>query len=257
MSIHFLGLIFIISFMGSFHCAGMCCPFVYAALHRSPTPHSNHGVLWAYHGGRLLTYLILGTSFGIFGALLNQQAMRWGITYAAAWLSGSIVIFNGLSSIGGLQRVVKLPAIFLKFPSMTRTLWQLLDQHHPHSRAAMIGMITTWIPCGWLYAFVAIAMGTGSVVQGMTVMGVFWLGTLPILTTAGLGIDHLRHQLSPRLKLIAALSLVLLGIGSIGYRTDPFAAMKPIQGTTKVSPACHQPIPITLPSRSTTDQSDE
>lgn len=69
---------------------------------------------------------------------------------------------------------------------MGGALRRLMDRP-PVVRAAATGLFTTLLPCGWLYAFVVTAAGTGSgtPLHGAALMAVFWLGTLPMMLTVG------------------------------------------------------------------------
>jgi sulfite exporter TauE/SafE len=49
------------------------------------------------------------------------------------------------------------------------------------------GLISTWLPCGWLYVFAIAAAGAGGVAWGMLLMTAFWVGTLPLLSMVPLG----------------------------------------------------------------------
>ncbi|MBE7450024.1 MAG: sulfite exporter TauE/SafE family protein [Kofleriaceae bacterium] len=42
------------------------------------------------------------------------------------------------------------------------------------ARAALLGLLSAALPCGWLWAFVVVAAGTGSPVGGALVMTAFW-----------------------------------------------------------------------------------
>ena len=78
----------------------------------------------------------------------------------------------------------------------------------PVNRALVIGLLTGFLPCGWLYAFAIVAAGTGSVVMGAAVMVAFWAGTVPILASLGIGVQALTGTLGRRLPLATALVIV-------------------------------------------------
>jgi sulfite exporter TauE/SafE len=80
------------------------------------------------------------------------------------------------------------------------------------SRAAALGVLTAAFPCGWLYAFLAAALGAGGPFGGALAMAVFWLGTVPALVGAGLVLHRLAGAFRARLPLVAALALIVLGL---------------------------------------------
>ena len=85
-------------------------------------------------------------------------------------------------------------------------------------RAATIGLLSALLPCGWLYAFAVIAAGTASAAWGAAVMTAFWLGTVPVLASLGVGVQALTGTLGRRIPLATALLLVALGLYTIAGR---------------------------------------
>lgn len=87
-------------------------------------------------------------------------------------------------------------------------------------RSAALGLATGLLPCGWLYAFVLAAVGTGSIWSGAALLLAFWLGTVPAL----LGIGSLAQVLGARaqrwLPALSACVLLVLGLGSVWSRYD-------------------------------------
>jgi sulfite exporter TauE/SafE len=93
----------------------------------------------------------------------------------------------------------------------------------PTARALTVGLLTTLLPCGWLYAFVLTAAGTGSVRDALLVMIMFWIGTLPMMLALGVGVRRLAGPLRDRLPIFSALVLVAIGLYSLsgGVQKDP------------------------------------
>jgi sulfite exporter TauE/SafE len=85
----------------------------------------------------------------------------------------------------------------------------------PVARAATVGLLTTLLPCGWLYAFVITAAGTGSFIWGAVAMGAFWMGTLPMMAGIGLGAQTLAGPLRRHLPLATSVLLVAAGVWTI------------------------------------------
>ncbi|QKK06734.1 MAG: sulfite exporter TauE/SafE family protein [Planctomycetota bacterium] len=94
----------------------------------------------------------------------------------------------------------------------------------PVRRAVVIGLMTTLLPCGWLYAFVATAAGTGSAQFGVLTMFVFWLGTLPVLISVGAGVRAISGPLARRLPLVLPLLIIAAGLYTILSRVGVSAA---------------------------------
>lgn len=220
--------VFVASLCGSLHCAGMCGPFVAFAVGTSPvggalaTPRVSR--LWlhiAYHGGRLLTYSVLGAAAGALGAALDFGGAMVGLQRAAAILAGAMMIGFGFLTCLRLAgvRVGELP--------LPDALRQVVSRGHltalrlgPVQRAGMIGALTTLLPCGWLYAFAITAAGTASPLLGMVTMAVFWAGTVPVLASLGLGVQLLAGRLRGGVAWAASLAIVIVGTLTVMNRAN-------------------------------------
>jgi hypothetical protein len=85
----------------------------------------------------------------------------------------------------------------------------------PAVRALVTGLVTTLLPCGWLYTFVATAGGTGSALRGALIMATFWAGTLPMMLAVGAGAQRLAGRYARRLPLMTAMAVSVLGVMSV------------------------------------------
>jgi sulfite exporter TauE/SafE len=93
-------------------------------------------------------------------------------------------------------------------------------------RGYAAGALTTLLPCGWLYLFVLIAMGSGGVLPSMVVMGAFWIGTVPALTVLVVGAFRLAPRLRPWLPLAGSLLLLVTGLYTATGRAE--ADLRPL-----------------------------
>ncbi len=225
--------VFVASLLGSLHCAGMCGPFVaFATLHAkgvAPMRAGSGQLQLAYHGGRLLAYTALGLAAGLLGATLNLGGSLLGVGKLAGLFAGLLLMAVGLSRILSLTGI-RVPAL----PGATRVQrvvvagQALASRLTPRRRALLIGLLTTVLPCGWLYAFVAVAAGTGQSIYGALVMFVFWSGTVPILAGIGAGLGQLILRAGRPFQLAIALIVMGLGLQSIAGRWNiPAARMAP------------------------------
>lgn len=207
------------SLLGSVHCAAMCGGFVclYAGTgqqrHTAVAPHA------AYNAGRLVSYLLLGAVAGAVGHGVDRIGGVAGVGRLAAIVAGALmVVWGGSTLLAALgvrmsQRLAPravqaaLASVVVRFRGKSPTV-----------RGAATGLLTTLLPCGWLYVFVATAGGTGRVADAMLVMLVFWLGTLPMMVTVGLGAQRLFGAFQRRLPLVAAGAAVVLGFLSMAGR---------------------------------------
>ncbi|MBK8914978.1 MAG: sulfite exporter TauE/SafE family protein [Phycisphaerales bacterium] len=206
-----IGAVLLASLLGSPHCAGMCGGFALFAVGSAPGTRAI-ALQSAYHGGRLVTYLVLGALAGAIGAALDLGGGMIGVQRAAALMAGGMmVLFGGcaLASTCGLR----LPA-----PGIPQTLRHALAAGHrralrltPTARALVIGLLTTLLPCGWLYAFVITAAGTGNSLAAAVAMLAFWLGTLPVMGAVTIGARAISGPLGSRFPLLTSILLVAVG----------------------------------------------
>jgi len=173
-----------------------------------------------YHGGRLVTYTALGALGGALGAAVDLGGNSLGIQRVALTLAGAcMLLFAATALLRTLgARIPRAP-----LPS---SLKRLVAAGHraamglrPDRRALAIGMLTTLLPCGWLYAFAITAAGTGSPVLGAVVMVAFWLGTLPALAALGYGVQSLTGVLGRRLPIVTSIVLAAVGLWTLMGRT--------------------------------------
>ena len=217
------------SLLGSLHCAGMCGPFVAFAVGADARRSGGAFVLHAaYHGGRLVTYTLLGIAAGALGAALDLGGSWVGVQRAAAIIAGAIMVLFG---VGAILRVygVRLPAAPLPPRAQRVVLWghRAAMNMRPPRRALLIGLLSTLLPCGWLYAFAVTAAGTASPLAGGLTMAVFWAGTLPVLVSLGVGVQALSGALGKRLPLLTSLALVVVGVLCIAGRVTAPALARP------------------------------
>ena len=206
------------SLVGSPHCAAMCGPFT--CLYASGSGGSRLGIPHlAYNLGRLAAYLLLGVVAGALGSGIDGLGQIAGIGRLAGWIAGAAMVVWAVVTIAGAlgARVplAPVPAALRKLFSRSVSRW---DDKPPEWRAAALGLTTTLLPCGWLYAFVAVAASTGSVGGGVAVMTAFWIGTLPIMIGLGVGAAKLIGPFRRKLPLATGTILLILGLLAMAGR---------------------------------------
>jgi len=226
--------VFVVSLLGSLHCAGMCGGIVLMCVQADQpadgrtarlaiTPHL------AYHAGRALSYTLLGVVAGTLGVALDLGGGAVGFGRTAAVIAGTAMIGFGLIAIlrhmgvrvGGGRLPHWIAAPFQKAYRFAFTLPVVV-------RAGVIGLLTACLPCGWLYAFVLAAAGTASPIVGGLVMLVFWAGTVPILLGLGLGAQRLTAPLRRHAPTMTAVALMIIGGLTITNRMTIAAPTTPL-----------------------------
>ena len=240
----FYGAILVASLLGSLHCASMCGPFAAFALMRG-SKREPWLLQTLYHGGRLLAYATLGAVAGALGATLDLGSSLLGIGRVAGVVTGALLVALGarrILAILGL-RVPTFPGA-KNIGRWIGRAQQIAMRGEPVARSLGTGICTALLPCGWLYAFVAMAAGSGRAFSGAFLMLVFWTGTVPILAGLGTGVRELLARTGRALQVATAVLVMALGIVSIAGRWNIAVAQvtggQPGQATT-ASPPDHPP----------------
>lgn len=208
------GAVLTASILGSMHCVGMCGPL---ALWASGAAESNRGhSVWfpasLYHLGRLATYAIAGGLAGWIGQLVDWGGDTIGIQVMAARVAGFLMVAIGIGKLWGIWQARRSnelrPSLMGKFLVKLRPLVFSLPVS---GRAFVTGLLTTLLPCGWLYLFALIASGTGQPLHGAIVMSAFWLGSVPALVSLVAGVRFLTRKSTRWIPSVAALFLILAG----------------------------------------------
>lgn len=198
------------SLLGSAHCAAMCGGFVcfYAPESRALRGHA------LYNGGRLASYLALGAMAGALGAGVTQLGALAGIARGATVVGGAMMIVWGLTGILAAAgvRVSHGSALQRGLQAWIGDALEQLRGRSVATRALAMGLLTSLLPCGWLYVFVAAAGTTGRPLDGALVMLVFWVGTLPAMLAVGFGAQRLFGPLRRRLPVVSAVAVAVIGM---------------------------------------------
>ncbi|MFC4377323.1 sulfite exporter TauE/SafE family protein [Nocardia halotolerans] len=154
--------------------------------------------------GKLLSHTILGALLGVLGGVF---ALSIGLR---TWLqigAGVLIIVFGLAQLGvpGFRGIViEPPASWLR---TVRTGARLRTALAP----GILGIATVLLPCGVTLSVAALALATGSPVEGAAIMAVFVLGTGPMF--AVLGYAARLAATAWRGRLAMATGLVVVGMG--------------------------------------------
>ncbi len=233
--------VFAASVVGSLHCVGMCGPFVafYSGADGSAGVRRlvSHG---AYSGGRLLTYAVFGLAAGAVGAALDVAGSLAGFQRIAAVLAGATMIAWGVFALLQIRgaRIFKHGSGKGRIARIFRRGFSLVSDKPPVVRASVVGLLSGFLPCGWLWAFVVTAAGTGSAAKGAAVMTAFWAGTVPALLAVGFGTQLVSAPLRRHIPAVTAILLVALGLFAIlGRPASVTAAINKHQHTQQDVPA--------------------
>jgi sulfite exporter TauE/SafE len=222
-----LGTVFVASLAGSLHCAGMCGGFVAFYSASDPGQRGRRYLAHAfYSGGRLVSYLLLGALAGLLGAAVDLAGSLAGVQRVAAVAAGILMVGWGVYA---LIQALDYPIPNVPLPRLVQRLnarvYGTLKGRPPVVQAMLLGLFSTLLPCGWLYAFALLAAGTGGPWSGMIVMAAFWAGTVPVMLGLGLSLQWLAAPLRRRLPVLTAVALIAVGLlWLVGRTTMPMHA---------------------------------
>lgn len=234
-----LGSVIVASAAGSLHCAAMCGPLT--SLYLEPGNTRSRATLTrlslSHNLGRLAAYVMLGAIAGGLGSAIDLAGRAASVQRAAMVIAAGAIVAWGALTLAS--------ALGVHVPSLAPRAWNRgllkIRRKKPTVRAAMIGLLSAALPCGWLWAFVMVAGGTGGVPSGMAVMTAFWLGTVPMMMGIGTVAQPLIRRLGARLPVVTAIALIAVGVIALAARTPMLGAeLAPTaRGEVPTTPACH------------------
>lgn len=227
---------FLLGFLSSAHCVGMCGPIVLAtSTSREKMSRFVAGRL-LYNGGRVITYMAMGGLLGLLGfAIPLPDTQRW-ISIGAGvsvilfallpqlgnWMqrrSGPLGRMTALVSagIGRLARKEELPALF------------------------SLGLLNGLLPCGLVYVALAAALAYAEPVLSMSFMAGFGVGTVPVMVGVALFPRMFSQPVQQRLLRVVPLFTILVGALLIVRGLNlgiPYISPKLVPLTEQAEPEC-------------------
>lgn len=137
---------FLLGFVGSAHCVGMCGPLVLSM----PVRHLTEAARWMatglYHAGRIGVYALGGLLFGLVGRQFALAGWQQGLSIALGAAILCRLVFRGTRfKLGGFStHLQKAVAWLWNSPSPGKYFW--------------MGAANGLLPCGMVYIAVAAAL---------------------------------------------------------------------------------------------------
>jgi uncharacterized protein len=200
--------------LGSSHCLGMCGPFAITIGLGTRSGSSGLARQLAYSFGRIFTYSCAGALAGYGGLRIAGRGESFAYLQAAfCVLAGILLIGQGLLSLNLLPTFVthKGPNLtcgaLRNFGGLLRSRWL--------THVFLAGLFTGFLPCGLVYAYLALAASTADLFHGLATMALFGLGTMPAMVLVGAGGQLLSLAVRRRLFQVAAFCVILSGVLTI------------------------------------------
>ncbi|BBB23101.1 conserved hypothetical protein [Abyssogena phaseoliformis symbiont OG214] len=210
--------VFLMGLLGGVHCLGMCGGVVgmlSAGLDPQVRTNPKKVVLFHlnYNLGRILSYMLMGTIFGLIGTLLAQTLQMSVFDKVLRIFSGVLMVMVGLyigNWSSSIQILEKLGAkLWAKLQPLTQRFLPIRNLRS----AFFTGLLWGGIPCGLVYGALSFAVLSGSMLEGGLIMLAFGLGTLPsLLLMASLSTQLGFLIQKPWVRRLSGLLIIVLGI---------------------------------------------
>lgn len=200
--------VFIMAFLGSWHCGVMCGPLSCNFRKREN--------FFSYHLGRLISYAALVTLL-FFGVHYFLDLDSRGLKLGASLFFGVLLILFGLMQV----QVVPQPKRW--YFRLFKIQYQIIQKHKETLKKfpILLGLMTGLFPCGWLYSFVMVSSQMKSLPQALTIIFIFWLTSLPAFLVFTGFMNQLIKNVPVSYQRISAAVLILAGLLSIfGHWVD-------------------------------------
>lgn len=207
-----LYLILLASLFGSIHCAAMCGGFsVVCSQQKNPLLSQLF-----YNFGRLFSYQLLSVLAFFLGAQFNLLGISFGVQHLASYLTGIMLILAGAGSLVPKLNLERFYPKFLIFNFFSKILSRLNEiKTKGNLFSLLVGFFTGFLPCGWLYSFLAIAASTKDVGEAQLVMLSFWIGTVPLLFAIGQLSNLVSIPIKRYAPIIISLLMIFFGVYSL------------------------------------------
>jgi sulfite exporter TauE/SafE len=211
---------FAMGLISSLHCIGMCGSIIGTlTLSLSPEVRQNKTTLFFfvlnYNIGRISSYALAGALIGFLEVLLSLPFAQGQGHRVLQLLSASVMTGAGLYIAGWFPRFAYIERIGSKFWKKIEPFGRRLIPVKTRFHAFLFGMVWGWLPCGLVYAALALAATTGDSVKSSLTMFAFGLGTLPAVIGVGIMTATLtRLSRMKHFRLFVGLFMITLALFS-------------------------------------------
>jgi sulfite exporter TauE/SafE len=207
---------FLLGFLGSTHCLGMCGGLSSALglnTQSSSKTATFPALLLAYNIGRIFSYCIAGLVVGAAGFWLSQQLATFTLL---RYLAGAMLILMGLYLAQWFNGIAFTEKLGSKLWPFIQPLGKRFMPVNSIRDALCIGMVWGWLPCGLVYSALIWASLEASVSGAMLIMLFFGIGTLPAMLATGYFAQSLGKFIKQRwFRSSAGLMMISFGIYSL------------------------------------------
>jgi sulfite exporter TauE/SafE len=202
---------FLVALGGSAHCVGMCGGLVMAFTNNKKTNVS-------YQIGRLIGYMMIGGLVSLLGETIRDTFQSSELTLITTVFMGALLIFWGTKILFKKSIKLQLPSIFGKFSKKFYSLAHGKKIKSEILKSGIIGYLSIFLPCGFLYGVVLVIASFNSPLLGMAAMFTFWLGTVPAISFAPEILKKILIPIKNKAPILSSFALIFLGLVTISTR---------------------------------------
>jgi sulfite exporter TauE/SafE len=164
------------------HCVLMCGPLAMAhARIWSGSPGYRGRAIVLQQLGRIGMYVVLGVLTGLSGQSLLATGMgRW-----LAWTAAGVLIVAALAGALDVRAFSMAPRIGALVATLSRRSSGWVARHVV-TGPLVAGLLNGLLPCGLVYAALAVSLGLGAPLESAAFMLAFGLATTPVLAAIAL-----------------------------------------------------------------------
>ncbi|HSN22571.1 MAG TPA: sulfite exporter TauE/SafE family protein, partial [Methylomicrobium sp.] len=142
--------------------------------------------IFNYNAGRITSYALAGSIAGAIDLFVIISMGPVNGYRLLQILSAVIMTASGLYIAGWFPRYAYIEKAGLRFWKLIEPYGRRLIPVRNRVHAFLFGMIWGWLPCGLVYAALALAATAGNITNSALTMFFFGLGTLPAVMSVGI-----------------------------------------------------------------------
>ncbi len=208
--------------LGSAHCVGMCGGFALTIGLGGNGWNSVMQRQLIYSAGRIFTYAFLGIVVGFLGIQFAQKLNISRLQAVLSMVAGVLLVLQGLHA-AGMFRWKRIKAQQQK-PCLQSTFFSRFLTSSNRMNVFVSGLLTGFLPCGLVYAYLALAASSGQLLSASAIMVTFGLGTVPLMVATGTG--GMLVSLTARKKILTVAAWCVVATGALamwrGYYAGSF-----------------------------------
>ncbi|MEN8838983.1 MAG: sulfite exporter TauE/SafE family protein [Flavobacteriales bacterium] len=197
---------FLIGFLGSIHCIGMCGPIA-LMIPTSKNPFLKFFQIISYNFGRVLTYSLFGLFFGLIGESVRFMEIQQFVSIALGLILIVIVIGTLFSYHKAANRANKI--VTKLFNPIKKKFGKSLGKERKNLLA--IGILNGFLPCGLIYFALAASITSESIAGSTFFMAAFGAGTIPAM----LIFMYFKSAINQKINLQKVVPYMLLAMGML------------------------------------------